>query len=134
MRVANLPAAYKLGILQSVFDAVTDGDFPDILTAIKSFQKSGMATVSGGQTILSVAGGGYSTTFAAPGTYSAQELFGFWAELRTVHDSARAALIAAGTAAPTQPEIYAEMAADDYFQRITSTQGDYTMLRAGGGW
>jgi hypothetical protein len=127
--VANLPAEFKLSILQRLGDAVDEGEFPSLLQAFKTFQKNGIASVSGGQTILSASGGGYSTTFGVPGAFSPQELYSLWAELRRIHAAVLADLVAVGNTAPDHATIYARMEADDAFQRVISTQGDYSLMR-----
>lgn len=135
MSVARLPAEFKLGIFQRIADAVEEGDFPDILTAIKAMQKEAFASVKGGQTIIAASGGGFSTQFAIPGKFSPQELFAFWPELRSIYTDALAFLASNGNSSPTQPEISAQMQADDRFESITCVKGDFTLLNVhGGGW
>ncbi len=128
--MVRLPAMFKKGLLDWIWDSVEAGSYPSILEAIKAQSLGQAPVVRGGQTILSAAGGGFNVTFAIPGSYSPQELFMFWTELRDIYYDALTAL---GDSA-TQEQLYDRMRASDSFESITSTQGDYSLLRAQGGW
>ena len=90
------------------------------------------ATQSGG-TITGTSANGHSVSFAGPdsGGTSFGEMAAFCAEMIRRHDEAKAALIAAGTASPTDAQIYAEMLAQ--LIACDSFTSDYSALRYGVG-
>lgn len=86
------------------------------------------ATMSGG-TLVGTSANGHSAAFARPteGGTSFGEMAALCAEMIRRHDEARQALIDAGTASPTDAQIYAEMLAQ--LIAVTDYGSDYTSLR-----
>ena len=130
--MARLPAEFKKGLFDWISDSVEAGTYPSILEAIKAQTLAQAPVVRGGQTVLSASGNGYSTTFAIPGSYSPQELFSFWTELRDIYNDALSTL-SANSLSATHDNVRDTMRADDRLQTVTRTHGDYTLLRCPAG-
>jgi hypothetical protein len=73
------------------------------------------ALMPGGQTIASATGNGSSVAFSDPlRGGSPVDMIELWEEIRGLYDIAKADLIAAGTASPTEAEIVADLLANGF--------------------
>jgi hypothetical protein len=145
--MAQLRAELKRSFLQSLYDSVVDGTASEDLVsddvsrsvftleaALKAFQRMGFNSLKTGTLIVGSSGYAHETRLATPDimrSFSQEEIFSLAQEYREVYTEARAALVAAGDASPTDAEIFAEMMANDRLQAASFTQTDHTGLRFG---
>lgn len=124
--MADIASDTKISLLYELYDSVP-ATFATLLTAIKAKALQWNAAVSGGGIIASTSGNGHSTTFATEGRITAADLVEFGGELRREYEASKAALISAGTPAPTDEQILAEMV--HRFEPCTEFTKDYSMAR-----
>jgi hypothetical protein len=118
--------AVKRSLFQELFDQVP-ATYETLLLAIKTQQAAWNAGTRSGE-ISATSGNGHSVQlFTGDRSITPQDLAGFGGELRDSYDACNAALIAAGVAAPTDAQRYAEML--DRMQAVRSYRGDYSGAR-----
>lgn len=91
------------------------GTYATLLAALNAGNDSAASVSSAGTgTVVEVSANGRTTRLQSPTEFSttSQESARAWADLLDRYDSSKAALIAAGTAAPTDAQIYAQMLAE----------------------
>jgi hypothetical protein len=145
--MANLPAQIKRAFLQSLFDLVQDGTatellatgetdaaIPDLLAALKAFQKMQFGALSTGKSSIGSTGFAHGTQwqgYQLLRAFNPEEVFSLAQELREVYTDARARLVAAGDATPADPAVVAEMFDDDRMCGATVTRPDFSTMRLG---
>jgi hypothetical protein len=124
-----IPTAVKRSLFQELFDQVP-ATYETLILAIKTQQAAWNAGTRSGE-ISATSGNGHSVQLSTSArSITPQDLAAFGGELRDSYEASNAALIAAGVAAPTDAQRYAEML--DRMQPITSLRGDYSGLRYAG--
>ncbi len=147
--MANLRGEVKRAFLQSLYDAVVDGNasvdlasgvdanLVQVLTlesAMKAFQRLGFNQLKEGKISVGSSGMGHEISFAAPSAWQSltqEEVFSLAQELREVFDDALVDLDASGDDNPDDRTILRAMMLNDRLQSATSTMRDFSMLRMG---
>lgn len=103
-----------------------------LFATLKAAARAQLTEVKGGKVLTSTASNGFAGTFSLPlngqgiTPLAAAELCG---ELLSTYSSAKAALIARGTAAPTDEEIYDEMVLLIEQGSATESYNDFSCIR-----
>jgi hypothetical protein len=145
--MANIRGELKRAFLQSLFDAVVDGNasvdlasgvdanLVQVLTfesALKAFQRLQFNSLKEGKLTIMNSGMEHEIRFAGPDilrAMSQEEVFSMAQEFREVFDDSLVTLSAAGDSDPDDRTILRAMMANDRLQSVTSTQRDFSMLR-----
>lgn len=148
--MANLRGEVKRAFLQSLYDAVVDGNasvdlasgvdanLVQVLTfeaALKAFQRIGFNQLKEGKLTVQNSGMGHDISFAAPDIWRSlnqEELFSLAQEFREVFDDALLTLEVSGDDNPDDRTILRAMMANDRLQSVTSTMRDFSTMRMGG--
>jgi hypothetical protein len=147
--MALLRAELKRAFLQWLYDLVEDGTapevlatgetdmaIPDLVTALKAFQKQQAGALSTGKSSVGSSGFAHSTQWQGWSVLRAmnpEEVLALAQEYREVYADAKAALIAAGNATPSDSQILAGMMDDDRMIGASSVTKDFSQLRYGVG-
>lgn len=118
----------KRGLLRAVLEE-SKASGRTLLEQIEIECSARVGDVRNGQVLASSAVNGHAISFSIPGSGAASpgDIAAFWGEMLDLHDLVKARLIAAGTAAPTEDQIHAEMVYA--LQPVTSILNDFTALR-----
>jgi len=98
-----------------------------ILALLKSLTKARITEVQKGKIVISTSGNGHRTDFSFPDGFSPSDTIDLLSELRDRYEEASAALIAAGTAVPTDTQLHNEML--DHLNRQVQVWNDFSGLR-----
>ena len=147
--VANIRGQVKRAYLQSLTDAVVDGNasvdlasgvdanLVQVLTlegALKAFQRLGFNQLKEGKMTVSVAGQSHEAKYALPESWRSldqESVFALAQEFREVRDDAMITLSALGDDDPDDITIMRTMMADDRMQSVTSAYKDHSIIRFG---
>ncbi len=98
-----------------------------LLDALKDLAKAALKKTQNGKALVATSGNGHSATYEVSKDFSPTDAAELASELLDRYDEAKAALIAAGTASPTDAQINAEML--DNCTRVDEIGADYWHLR-----
>jgi hypothetical protein len=145
---ALIRAEHKKAILQALYFAVEDETAAADLAAddisratltlreaLKGYLRLCFSGAKTGNLSLGSSGYAHEVRWASPDilrSYSQEEVFAFAGELIEIYDAAKAVLVAAGNATPTDIQIFQEMMDADALHAPTFTTKDHTALRFGG--
>lgn len=134
--MATLTAQKKRGFLGAIYRAQQKlGGAQTLREALEAYQDARFSPVQSGRLLVGSSGAGHAASFRVPGIQhelTEEAVFDLSQELLEIYDSAVSVLVTAGTASPTDPQIYTGMLADDRMQTIRDFMGDYTATRLPG--
>lgn len=130
--MAVLQAETKRGILRSLWRSAKSKAV-SLAEALAAFQDQGFPAIRNGRPVVATSGAGHSVSFQISSPQNSEitqvQIFNLSEELLATYDEARATLVSAGTATPTDDAIFAGMLAADALQTVTFTQKDHLMTR-----
>ena len=120
-----LTAHESRGFLRGLYRAAA-GQGLSLSDALYSALDSRYATIKNGALVVSSSTNGHSFTVAAPESFSALSLVGYISRLIDILEQANTALVAAGTATPTDAELLAQMLTDVRLRSIRCSTPDFS--------